>query len=247
MIVSELPTLETSGAMDSDDDSDGDEDGDVILDVRAARQKAKAVGAQKAPSVGGKSYRSISPKNRKKKDGRLREASWKVLELLISPQKQQQQQHKPDPPTRPKDATPRWPVGGPEEVHSAGAGLQDRMVQQQLKSSPYKEQLAALSASPLTLGTHSGHAQRTPVENALLVPLAASSSPARRLPDMIVDPLRSMLDAQPLSSLPPFRSVSSTSAVSSVASARAMDDEEEDSPLTFSANEEAIMDAILGL
>ena len=233
MIVSELPTLETSGAVhdDSDDDSDDDGEGDVILDVRAARQKAKAGGIQKEPSVANKF------KHGKKKEGRLREASWKVLELLLSPQKHQP---KPDPPARPKDATPRWPVGGPDGGDS-GAGLHDRMVRQPRKSSSYKEQLAALTASSLTLGTDSGNAQR---ENALLVPLAASSSPARRLPNMMANSVNT-LDAQPLG-LPPFRSVSGTSAVSSVASERAMDLEVE-SPLAFSANEEAMMDAILGL
>ena len=46
MIVSELPTLDTSYSshtVDSDDDSDGGEDeAELILDVRAARQRVAA-------------------------------------------------------------------------------------------------------------------------------------------------------------------------------------------------------------
>ena len=90
-----------------------------------------------------------------------------------------------------------------------------------------------------------GQAAHDNDNNPLLVPLAVRPSPARDGAAGALIAATNLLNAQPLSSLPPFRSVSGTSAVSSVPSAGVP--EEEESPLVFSANEEAIMDAILGI
>lgn len=87
-------------------------------------------------------------------------------------------------------------------------------------------------------------ATAAPDTNPMLVPLAASSSVVLTSANRTSAKLNA-LTVQPLSGLPPFRSCSGSSAVSSVLSTGMS--ERDESALTFSANEEAIMDAILGI
>jgi hypothetical protein len=142
----------------------------------------------------------------------MREASWKVLELLMSPQK------------------PNAPANSPVADRSGNIKRKNATLVTQRSQSSTAVVVEKSTAEPDI--------------NPMLIPLAMSS------PLAMGSAIRSSvvvnaLDHQKLTSLPPFRSCSGTSAVSSVPSAGKPD--EEQSPLTFSANEEAIMDAILGI
>lgn len=273
MIVSELPTLGTSSShsLDSDDDSDdGEDETDPILDVRAARQRVAAVreaaGVHQAVQqsavrmgrlrimhrplahhlsscvncaiqVAGQTSTPLTKKTKQSRRRgmlRMREASWKVLELLMSPQKPcfttaaalAEESSKiaeacaAQSPTRTKKAGPR---------HCANHnGKIDRGNEQSRSSAA-----VAVESAPLA-----------PDHNRLPVPLAVCSPAAKGRTNRSSAGLNAP-NTQPLVGLPQFRSCSGASAVSSVPSVGTSEGER--SPLTFSANEEAIMDAILGI
>ena len=138
----------------------------------------------------------------------MREASWKALELLMSPQK------------------PNVPTSSPAADRSDHNRNIERNNITRSSSAVVFEKSAAV----------------VPDINPMLVPLATSSAKGSTIRSSVGV---NALDPQKLSSLPPFRSCSGASAVSSVPSVGMPDGEQ--SPLTFSANEEAIMDAILGI
>lgn len=179
-----------------------------------------------------------SPKRSKQgQRRRLREASWKVLELLMSPQKST------------STSTPVPKIATAAVSPAASHGLIEMTKGQphppaQPKGSMYPWQ-SSCADSAVSYDKGTGQAAHDNDNNPLLVPLAVRPSPARDGAAGALIAATNLLNAQPLSSLPPFRSVSGTSAVSSVPSAGVP--EEEESPLVFSANEEAIMDAILGI
>ena len=146
----------------------------------------------------------------------MREASWKVLELLMSPEK------------------PNVPVGSPAAYRSD----HNRNIERNNTT------LAGHRTRSSAAVVFEKSATVVPDINPMLVPLAISSPLAKG------SAIRStvgvnVLDTQKLSTLPPFRSCSGASAVSSVPSVGMPDGEQ--SPLTFSVNEAAIMDAILGI
>ena len=160
---------------------------------------------------------------------RMREASWKVLEQLMSPQKPcfttaaALAEKSSKSPTQTEKADPRHCANRYGNIHRGNE--QSRSF---ANVAVEKKRSAAVA----------------PDNNRLLVPLAVCSPAAKGQTSRSSGRLNAP-NTQPLGSLPPFRSCSGVSAVSSVPSVGTSVGER--SPLIFSANEEALMDAILGI